>query len=232
MVEAKKLVDKYTSYFLFWENMFENGMTESDKIYLAIENTNPSNIDFICSEAFPQATKTEYGEFILEKDNFYGACFDNEDSIYKIYSYDSLNKTYKQLFGNEKDLPKQLVSVVWSRYAYSEKYNAYIELSCECGGAPYPTSYYDVASAIEKKDTLEVLVNYVTFSFNEYNKTYYSKLNSNINISIDDPHDLTTEQIENLYNKSVNADSILEYKFNFKKSESGYYLDSIIKQTY
>lgn len=227
LVKAKELVDKYTSSLSFWENRFEKQMTESDKIYLAMVNATSSDINYVCSEAFPEE-KIEYGTVIIETEDFYGACFEGED----IYTYDSLNKTYKELFGNEKDIPKQLVSAGLFKAAYSEKYDAYIELSCECGGAPYPTSYYDVESAIEKEDTVEVIVNYVKFDYSFDSKIYSVANNSKINIIIEDAHNITNEQLKGLYNKALEQNSELKYKFIFKKSDTGYYLESITKQLF
>ena len=108
LVKTKELVDKYMPNFMFWEEMLENNLSDEDKIYLAIVNTTPSNMDYVCSEAFSNVQPNEYGNVIVETDNFYGVCFNDKS----IYTYDSINKTYKELYGNEKDVPKQLVSVI------------------------------------------------------------------------------------------------------------------------
>lgn len=234
LAEAKKLVDKYTLDFLFWENMFQGTMSEDDKIYLAIKYTESTNIDYTCSEAFP-GSKFENGSYVFTQDNSKGTCYDNNE-YGEEYTYDSLNKVYKELFGNNKEIPKKMISgVVCSKYAYSEKYDAYINVSGGCGGAYYQSSYYDVFSANETSDTLEIIINYVEFRFNEYDKKYYVSQNTNINVSVDDPHDVTDEQIKNLYDRAIkelDEDEIPKYKFTFKKSDTGYYLDSIIKEVY
>lgn len=237
LAEAKKLVDKYTLGFIYWPGIFEETLSEEEKINIAINYTNSTKVEYTCKEAFPN-DKDDHGQFIVQVDDFSATCYEmmEGDAYYnKVYSYESVNETYKELFGDKKDAPKRVVSAGFNRYAYSEKYDAYFTLSCECGGAPTQDSYYDVASAIETNDTLEVIVNYIKFVFTEWDKKYSVSQNYNINVSAENVHDVTDEQIKGLYDRAIkelDKDEIQKYKFTFKKNDTGYYLDSIIKLVY
>lgn len=240
LVEAKKIVDKYISNHWQRENMFEGSITEEDKIVLAINYTESTKINYNCEEAFPNINMPEGDDyFIIETDNFWGACVDNsagDDHYYDlVHTYDEVNKTYKELFGNGQELPKKMVSLYTYRYAYSEKYNAYITLSCECGGAFPPRSYYDVIKAVEKDNTLEVFINYVNFEYDEERKNYHVRNRQDMGVTIETIMDITDEQRKQLYDKVIkelDEDEIKTYKFTFKKSDTGYYLESIVNEVY
>ena len=234
LAEAKKLVDKYTLNFLFWEKMFQGTMSEDAKMYLAMQYTNASEIDYTCKEAFPES-KFENGSYVIEESDLKGTCYDDYESA-KEYTYNNLNVVYKELFGNRKEMPKKMVSsFLCPSYAYSEKYGAYIDVTGGCGGAYYQSSHYDVASAVETNETLEVVVNYIEFVFTEWDKKYSVSQNANINISVEYASHVTDEQRKTLYDRAVkelDEDEIPKYKFKFKKSDTGYYLENIVKEVY
>ena len=228
LAESKKIMDKYYLNGLFSKAMFEQGMTEDYKIVLAINNTEPSNINYICSEAFPQG-KYEFNEYIIETNYFFGIC-DDKNSYDKSYDYDSLNRVYKKLFGNGQDMSKKNVSIILRNYAYSEKYNAYITL-VSTGGGRGAFDYYDVASATEKDYIIELTINYMVVELGEDEKSIYVE-DTNINVPIAVEIYPTDEEIKELYNKALNENGVEKYKFTFKKSDTGYYLESIMKVVY
>lgn len=239
LAEAKKLLDKYTlDYFMFTKSLFNDNMTESHKIVIAIHHTKNSDINYTCKDAFKDG-KFDGDQFIIETDDFWGSCYDIEDSPHAnkdIYSYENVNKTYKKLFGEKQDLPKQLVSFYTYRYAYSEKYDAYIGLSCECGiGGGMIDFHYGIDKAIETNEALEIFVNYVEFEYDGINKKVYVSKKYDINVDSPDEFGVSEEEIEKLYNRAVkelNKDQIKKYKFTFKKNDNGYYLESIINEVY
>ena len=215
LAEAKKIIDRYSVDNFFMIKILNDKMTEDDKIILTIFNSETSNVNYSCGDAF--SGKTEE----LER------C---SDPINIAYDYEKLNKLYKELFGNKQDLPKKMVSSGVSSYSYSEKYNSYMYLSSAGGYGPIFT-YYDVTGGIEKDGILEINVNYMTGELGEDDKRIYVE-NTNINVPIIDDTNVTNEEIKNLYNKALSENEIPKYKFTFKKSDTGYYLDSIIKVIY
>ena len=234
LVEAKKLIDKYISQTWFREESLEGALTESKKIVMAINSTKSKEIDYTYKEAFPDG-KLENEQFLVEINNSISAtCYESKDDKEIAYTYDDVNKTYKELFGEEQDLPKTKISEYTYRYAYSEKYDAYLSLSCECGVAYPTTTYYDIIQAIEVGDNLEVYLNYVKFEYDESSNNYYIRKRYDIGVTAEDIFDVTDEQRKQLYNRAIKEDlyETQKYKFTFKKNDSGYYLESIVNEVY
>ena len=177
------------------------------------------DINYSCKDAFKEG-KLDGNQFIIETDDFWGSCYDIEDSTHAnktVYTYENVNKAYKELFGEKQDLPKQLVSFYTYRYAYSEKYDAYVD------------------KAIEKDDSLEIFVNYIKFEYDENNKKVYVSKKYDINVDSEDEFGVNEKELEKLYDRAIkelNEEQITKYKFTFKKSNTGYYLESIVNEVY
>jgi len=228
LVEAKKLVDKYTlNNFFFYQSIFDNKLNNSKKMYIAIKNTNSSTVTINCKDYFPNAKYINGGYEINNS-------FCSDGMTTKLYKYEDLNKTYKELFGASEELPKTYSNEVFDRFSYSDKYDAYVKLSCNCGGAPALDSYYDVVSAKTLNDELYISVKYIKFS-SYYNPTssieIYSYLGENEIYQIETTeHGLSNDQLKAVYDKEVNY--LAEYIFKFKKNNDDYYLVSIEKDIY
>ena len=231
LVEAKKLVDKYFlnvyDYSLIETNTLPVRLDkENYKIYVAMKNAEPTKIDYTCEEAFPTISNNN-GQLILKDNNsFWGTCYGSDDSFTENqYTYEDVNKSYKALFGNDSTASKVNVSYWYARYGYSEKYNAYIELSCECGGYFGISGYiYGIDSTKLIGDKLIVNVGYSTYSGDE--NTGKVQLNT-----IDGNVEITEKELDN---KEAILDKYLDkfdtYEFEFFKEDGTYKLKNVTKK--
>ena len=171
---ARELVYKYISAGGLGDSrrstLLNEGLTEEAKLALAINYATPISINYTCEEAFPDATKAN-NQFIIKRGNFYGVCSSDDATLYSYdqYPYDSVNDSYKKLFGEELSAPKIDMGKIeydFGIYAYSSKYDAYIEVSCQCGGTwGGPTkSYFEVKNEKFDGDTLTVDMVYIFLS--------------------------------------------------------------------
>ena len=219
---ARVLINRYTKKnsgdFLFWQSLFDAGqMSDSQKVYIAFDNTKVTWMTYNCETAFPQGNYVSESQYsVMENSN--GICYDGD----KLQTYTDLSETYKELFGQDAVLPKTEVSVGFSRSKYSEKYDSYIGLSCECGGVSWQESYFDVVDAKLKGDNLEIFVKYAKFESDS--DAMYLTTDKTLKI-IGNHHDVTEEQLKDIYDKGI--DTLPTYKFEFKKSDLGYYFNSM-----
>ena len=221
--EAKTIVEKYL-HGLFAktiEKEIKDGLSEDYRLFLAITYAEKSNFDYKCKEAFPNSTLDEYGFYNINEGNFAGACSENRNpDEYSGATYEEVNKSYKKLFGNEKDAPKKNTSFGLDRYGYSEKYDAYIKLDCRCGGSYFPDRYLDITNATIQCNRLEVTFKYAVMEYTYENSNYKVCINNSCK-TVDNVNSFITSGIEEFYEE--NKDIVKEYKFTFNKGTDGCY---------
>ena len=236
---AKALVEKYLTRDPWYsKDEMEKGLTDDIKLYLAISNTKATNQYFECDKAFDIEVLEGNQKMVKYNNNGIGTCYDVKD-IYNhdyYYTYDAVNSTYKNLFGDNQEVPKRLITLGIYRYGYSQNYNAYIWFSCECGGAPTINDYYNVVSAITKGDSLEITIGYLLVqdngAYNEGTTTiekYVYNGTKEIYYLETTEHGLNDTQMESVYSKEI--DYLPKYKLVFKKhtNSNNYYFVSMDK---
>lgn len=149
LVKAKELVDKfYTDNYIVSGNVFKDGMTERYMLSMAFNNAEDKQKELECSELYKDSTKDDEG--IVVGDGTY--C----DGKVKTMLYADLEKSYKNLFGNDTKLAKKTVGVI----DYIKDENLYAFLSCRCGGVDLAKYIYDVKDAQIKGSNLTINVYY------------------------------------------------------------------------
>lgn len=145
--------------------VYEFGYDEQYKAYIAISNISKNNNlqTTTCQELIKDTSlnyKNDYGQLTIsdsKNEDFFGACYDDMNDGLKLISYDLVNKEYKKLYGT--DLEKKSYSFDVSPYLYSQKYDAFVLLSCECGGTWGPSIHIDeIKDAKLENDTLTIHV--------------------------------------------------------------------------
>lgn len=224
---AKKLVDKYYEESL-GSNVIEAGLTEEAKIFLAIRNTSiehmssPISCDSIYQNS-EKATFQGYGYMVKldSHDNKAGFC--NNDT--NIIHYDEVNKSYKELFGSDEEVPKRSIFFLYHVYDFNDNY--FVKLSCNCGGADTTLRLYDVKSANIIDGKLVVSVGYEAL-LNDWEKNqYYSKIQDKY-FTLDN----SIEGIESFKEEYLkeNLDKMDTYEFVFEQDNYNYVLKSITKK--
>ena len=233
---ARELVYKYAPIGGLGDSrrstLLNEGLTEEAKLALAIDYATPTSINYTCEEAFPDATKENTGYRIV-RGKFNGVCYpDDPNSNYRDqYSYDSVNASYKNLFGEELSAPKTDMgglSYSVGIYAFSSKYDAYIEVSCECGGAESGSkkSYLEVKQVKKDGEELTVDMGYIFLTSAEEpddNSNYVGKINGQeVNFN-----KIEVEDKEVFLSKYL--DKLDTYRFEFTYKDKTYKLVSIKK---
>ena len=230
---ARELVNKYVPAGGLSDSRRSTllkGLTEEAKLALAKYYTTPTPIIYTCEEAFPDAT-LEYNSYVIRRGDFYGVCQDNINlsKYYNLYSYDSVNASYKKLFGEELSAPKTdmgNISYGISIFAFSSKYNAYIEVSCECGGLDgelIKKPYFEVKDVKTDGDKLIVDMVYIFIAKSPEDVEYTGKIN-------DQEVKFSVSEVEN---EEVFLDKYLDkldtYRLEFTYKDKAYKLVSINK---
>ena len=192
--------------------------TESFKTFAAIENTKKSDKkDMTCKELFGDKIKlwdgesNEFWAIPTAKKDVSLLCSDHDQDIYE---YESVNKTYKKMYGENKNAYKGFAdNPLGSSYGYSKSKNVYVFLSCECGGG-FPQHLSGFKNIVKKGNT--VSMEYAIVVNEDWND--YVILNDGTKV------DLTVEtSSDDLFEKY--KDKIdTEYTLTFEKQKDGHYI--------
>ena len=194
--------------------------TESFKTFAAIENTKKSDKkDMTCKELFGDNLKSWDGEsneswaIPTAKKDVSLLCSDHDQDIYE---YESVNKTYKKMYGENKNAYKGFAdNPMGSSYGYSKSKNVYAFLSCECGGG-FPDSIFGFKNTVKKGNVVKVDFAMVFDEDGDYSIT----LNDGTKVDVSE---INSEGIDKSFEKY--KDKIdTEYTLVFEKQKDGHYI--------
>ncbi len=153
--KAKELVDKfYTDNYIISGNVFKDGMTERYKISMAFNESKKAK-EYECKELYKEAKTDDQG--IVVGDGTF--CDDKVKGIL----YADLEKSYKDLFGNNSKLMKKSVGI----FDYIKDENLFTYLSCRCGGVDMTQYIYGIKDATLKGKDLVINVYYSEYEKEE-----------------------------------------------------------------
>lgn len=144
LADVRKLMDKFVkldyNVTSTNNNIFENGLTDQYKYYIALQEIDYNN----------KVTATHNESGVLD-----GNFADKEYG----FTYDEINEAYHNLFGSDSNVIEQ--KDFWCSVPfYSEEYNKYISNS-RCGGLDPSTYSYEILDYNEEGDALKVKVAYL-----------------------------------------------------------------------
>ena len=198
------------------------------KLYSAIEHAQTTKINYLCIKAFPEYFSGDKVNGLIQDGDFVGGCYDFEiaPDYYRQYKYEDVDKTYKELFGNDSNAPKTNIRVSSEVFAYSQKYDAYIQMSCECGGSISGTvgDIFGIKSAKIIDDKLVIDIGYGTYYIQDMaNEGILNTTNGEIKITRSE-----IDSSKSLVGKYL--DKLDTYEFEFFKEDGTYKLKNITKK--
>lgn len=199
--------------------------------------------DYVCTQEFRQglSTDSDIGRFCvaykrvaqnakdITVDEIEGLNCENENYCEyngteylknaKSISYETLNASYKYLFGKESTLEKKDYKFVIDLFHYDNKSNSFILLTSEFGFGPAGTGEYIVESAKIKDGLLyvDVLDYFVTQGYNCPSKNYciyYESNNSNEDLDYNEFD--TMDELINFVKQNKNKVNQLRYIFTYE----------------
>ena len=235
LVEAKKLIDKYVYADFDLFDDFSNRTVES-KVVFAILNvrTGDINNEYIGNlESFDCSNSAEIGtDYECSVKNSNNTAFKHTSSVAETISYDTLNASYKELYGNDQDISKiQYISMGFGpAYQYVEEINSYVKVHCgACGGISVVEKLYGVKSA--KLDGNKLVINVgmiqVSPSGDDYNKVVGTINGQDVKFTYDEIHDSMGKTKKEFLSKYL--DKLDTYEFDFIKEDGIYKLRDVKK---
>ena len=236
--EAKTLIDNYVydDYYLMTEEKY----SEDYKTILAIKRTNNETYEnYSCKDLFGNHLKTnEYGSgYSLFYDNkeIFGVCYDSENDLREFYSYDHVNNTYHNLFGDENNAKKGNITTDFDGgaiiYQYSEEKDGYVSLSCECGGVWFGESQH-IYDAYIKDNKLYITFGFVLFENISEKELTLSNGKETLDIDLTNfdynpnhSYEEISKELDFVFDKY--EEKIPKYEIVFKKKDTGYLYYSI-----
>jgi hypothetical protein len=144
----------------------------------------------------------------------------NQDGNISSYSYDIVNKYYKELYGEDLSKIDYNGSKYFGEYfVYSSKLDIYVELfntNSESNNKEI-YNYYDVLNKTYNDGKLEVEIGYITYEKN--NDIYEYELNNEKKTFND------ISELEDIFKN--NKDNLSKLTFNFEKVDKNYILRTI-----
>ena len=210
--------------------VFFRDLTDTEKQQITLKTLEFSNID-----------QSKYQEVPYVK-NAVDTMVGNGGNALKDYfgylTYDEVNKSYRNLFGEDLENPVETVGKCPTFY-YSKDTNEFYHMAGACGG----TSAARVVSYKEKyvgiNDTVEL---YIDFGFirledTDTEATVYSNL---VDLTREDgvmsfasaDKEVGKVAINSMYEYKIteeNKDSFTQYKFTFRKDKDNYYFEKVEK---
>ena len=221
--EAKQVLEK----FVIPENkgnVFKDGYTLQNKMILAYLNlSNEKMSDVSCKTIYNNLSMNEFSEYQvnLSLEGFsQGYCSDVTSAI----NYDDLNQSYKELFGNNQELPKVDFNYGFDLYDYNESTNQFILLSCNCGGRTSGFVVYGIKNVRVDGEELTISVAYTEFLESESLETYETIINNNKVVY--NSSEVSESNFEkNFLDKYLN--DMTEYNLIFVKQNGNYILKEL-----
>ena len=241
-VEDNKIVEKDISYgeevlhkimdeqYLHFLNE-ETYNSDIFKTAVAISETNKEELNVNCNELFDQSMievwqgGDDKAHSIKLNDGTNLLCMDGKQQA---YSYDAVNKNYNKLFGNKYNAYKKDNHIhidYATNYAYSEKKDAYVWLSCECGGRGNEI-VYGVTKSYEKDNKLYIDLLYGIAVDNSVGTEQFDLQLSDGTIA-----KLTYDEIQNKETYKKYQDKLEKYTFTFFKEDGIYKFEKVKKVT-
>ena len=225
-----KMLNEGVSFYHLNEETFNSDIF---KTAIAILKTDKEEVNYNCNELFddsmigvfpggPSQAPDERAHSIKLSDGESLLCVDGKQVF---YSYENVNNNYKQLFGNKYNANKKDSHIYFgfaTNYVYSEKKDAYVWLSCECGeGAD--NILYGVTKAYEKNDKL-----YVDLAYKEG-----EHVGDGINFQLNDGSSviMSYDEIQNKETYKKYQDKLDKYTFTFFKEDGIYKFEKVKKVT-
>ena len=208
--KANQLIEKYytTEFIIMNDYIFNTGLTDTYKLGLAWENLKYSDV---------KEMSCDYIDKNRTNGNFRVYCDENEQTV----SYSTLNKVYKSLFGNNKDLKKEQVWI----FDYIADADLFVKLSYPGGGGFSNILMYKAKEAKVKGNELTVLVAYYDLKPTSDWSGYYCDLNYKT-YSNDEVNKPTFKS--DFMNENLNEIQDV-YEFKFIYEDEAYKLQSVKK---
>ena len=206
--EAEKILVKYTlDDSLVYDILFEHGLDDNVKLWIAINNTEKSLESFNCADQAMESGIVLKNIYTETEETYH--CSSNN----KVYSYEDVQAVYKRMFGKDLD-PLEYVIVNKFDKAYLYKDNTYVELTGDSDCTVERSSYYFLENTSINEEYLLMNVKYLKLSSVDEQ-----------NCTVKDQEEVTN--IQEIYDDS--KDQLPLYTFKFKKNEEGYFLEEIRK---
>ena len=202
-VDSEKINYVWLTYKLDLNN-------ENDRAYLAITGVKETEEKYDLVKDFG-AEKTG-NEYVYGKEDISGMYTNN------FYKYSDVNKEYKKLFGNNKELAKKDLAKLANAYDYSSKVDAFAEVLLIWGDGGYQL-IGGISNAYELNNKVYITVAYgfADIDVDQYILTLTD--NSEVILSEKDI------QNENIYKKYV--DKLEKKEFVFFKEDGQYKLEEV-----
>ena len=215
-VAAKKFIDELVDLKVFniFNQLSENGLTEENKLLIAIHKTSPQSI-YTCSDAFDMNTSNNM-EYRPTANDHWG-CYSNQGI--SSYGYDLVNEQYKKLFGSSDDAKKVGIYIT-TAYEYSSKIDSYVSLTPYFGPIINNSYYYNIESAKITDNKLSIEISYLAYfpvSLDSEDEFSYV-LDGNTNT-------FNIDEISTVFNNNKN--SLPHLIFNYEKENENYVLKSV-----
>ena len=208
--DAKKELDRFVKFYYY--EVIETKMDDGYKADLAISKRKPQQKNYTCKEMFDAG--------IVKDDD---ECYDDGESIIDFYEYETVNKEYIKLFGDE--LPKKDITNGLIHYTYSKTKNAFFYTSENVGDRP-PDEINKIYDAYKENNELHIIFSTIPF-YEEYNdEGKVDKLVAYIND--EELADIITNDIK--FDKNTNEDELFrKYKITNEDELFEKYKDKLPK---
>lgn len=213
---AEKFIDELINLDVFniLDRLSENGLTEENKLSIAIAKTKGSN-SYSCNDAFDM-NENNNSEYRPVSNKKWGCGLQDRVSS---YSYDLVNEQYKALFGSLENANKTGIYTT-NAYEYSSKINSYVSLNPYFGPIVRNSYYYNIESAKVTDNKLNIEISYLSY--------FPSTLGSNTEFkyTIDgNTKTFNKDEISSVFN--TNKSSLPRLTFSYEKENENYILKSV-----
>ena len=191
---------------------------QSDNNYLAIEKVKAVK-QISCQKISEEASVEEDSDLGVILSN----CWSNGGNDGKLYLYDDVLKSKKELFGSKSSLEKADFIYDLTYYYYSAQNNGFISLTIPAGGDTADIISSGVHSAKIIGQNLEINTYFYNLEYDyETEDKYILKIGDNVyNINTTDRESAKKEALKYL-------DKMQKYKYVFKQEDNHWYLYDIV----
>jgi len=220
--EAEKLIAKYQFSNALIQGQFASGYTQEDKQALALLNASDKLSTKDCSLYFD--VQEDYNhDYALKGDERF--CCSKKSNV---ISYEDLNQSYKELFGNKENILKENFYVPeLTVYKYDNKTSDFIEtIPCASGTYSENVDVYGVQSVEIENNQLVVNVGYILLE-GAIEIDYYQATIDNKTVTVS--WDETRKENWKEDFKKKYLDKLPTYKYVFEKENDNYILVDFYK---
>lgn len=222
--EAMDLVSKYING-LSGNTILHLGMTEDVMMQSTLNKIEYKDTSNYSCSYLEQYNNINENTITFEDGNGFDFYCDNSLNY---FSYDALNKIYKEYYGKDKEMPKRNFSTNNNMYAYvlTKDEKGYIYLVT--GFGPSTADYYGIKSISSTENNLKIMVGYASIEYEMGcdDCRCIPDFDENLRFTYDEV------RADNFGQKLVDdyGDKMKSVEFVFEKEDNHYILKSVNKQ--